>query len=189
MFISQGKQVLDEGWKVLWKGQKSEEEEKENIQKLPVVQQGQSINVNKVEMAKGQTKPPKPYTEGQLITLMKTAGKFVEDQDLDTNFGGVGTEATRAGIISTLKERSYILVRDNKVSVTDKGKMLVAAVSGTSLASVEMTAKWEMILEKIRKGGNNAPGLSETFVERAKAFADHLVKKQFKTGISGMWAI
>lgn len=177
VFISQGKQVLDEGWKVLWKGQKSEDEEKENIQKLPVVQQGQSINVYKVEMAKGQTKPPKPYTEGQLITLMKTAGKFVEDQDLDTNFGGVGTEATRAGIISTLKERSYILVRDNKVSVTDKGKMLVAAVSGTSLASVEMTAKWEMILEKIRKGGNNAPGLSETFVERAKAFADHLVKK------------
>lgn len=179
MFISQGKQILDEGWKVLWKGRKSEEEdeEKENVQKLPVVQEGQDTNVQKVDMAKGQTKPPKPYTEGQLITLMKTAGKFVEDKELDTNFGGVGTEATRSGIIGTLKDRSYILVRDNKVSVTDKGKMLVSAVKGTALASVEMTAKWEMFLEKIRKGGSQAPGLSESFVEKAKAFAGHLVQK------------
>lgn len=178
VFVSQGKQVLDDGWKVLWKGQKSEDDDKEkDIQKLPVVQKGQQIGIENIELGKGQTKPPKVYTEGQLITLMKTAGKYVEDEDLDTNFGGVGTEATRAGIIKTLKDRSYILVRDNKVSVTEKGKMLVKAVSGTALSSVEMTAKWEMFLEKIRKGGNQAPGLSQAFIEKAKAFASSLVEK------------
>jgi len=178
VFVSQGKQVLDDGWKVLWKGQKSEEEDKEKeIQKLPVVQEGQQIGIENIEFGKGQTKPPKTYTEGQLITLMKTAGKYVEDEELDSNFGGVGTEATRSGIIKTLKDRSYILVRDNKVSVTDKGKMLVKAVNGTALASVEMTAKWEMFLEKIRKGGNQAPGLSQAFVEKAKGFASSLVQK------------
>ncbi len=60
-----------------------------------------------------QTKPPSLYTEGQLIPLMKTAGKFVEgeeEQAILNEVTGIGTGATRANIIETLKNRDYIVV-------------------------------------------------------------------------------
>ncbi|MDP1459678.1 DNA topoisomerase 3 [Bacillus wiedmannii] len=177
-FIAQGRQVLDEGWQVVWKNPNSKEkEEDQKVQKLPIVQKGQSIDVEKVSFQKGKTKPPTVYTEGQLITLMKTAGKFVEDPEVDTDFNGVGTEATRAGIIKTLKDREYILIRDNKVSVTEKGKMLIEAVRGTHLASVEMTAKWEMLLSKIRNSKGKSAAMSHAFVEKVKEMTTFLVEK------------
>ena len=68
-------------------------------------------------MKEGKTQPPKRYTEGQLITLMKTAGKYLENEELEKvlkKTEGLGTEATRAGIITMLKDRKYIDVKKTK---------------------------------------------------------------------------
>ena len=58
--------------------------------------------------------PPKPYTEGQLIAMMKTCGKLVEDKEeteILKEVEGLGTEATRSGIIETIKRHGYIQLR------------------------------------------------------------------------------
>ncbi len=70
-------------------------------------------HVHSTTIREGKTQPPKRYTEGQLISLMKTAGKTIEDSKLEKilkDTEGLGTEATRAGIITMLKTRNYINV-------------------------------------------------------------------------------
>lgn len=77
-FISKGKQQIQEGWrKVIFQDDKDEE----TI--LPIVQEGEQGKVEKVKVKEGKTQPPKRYTEGQLITLMKTAGKYLENEELE----------------------------------------------------------------------------------------------------------
>src|SRR5690625_1866804 len=128
------------GLKSLFKNQQ-QAKKKEIV--LPAMEKDQACQVN-VEIAKGQTKAPKYYTEGQLINVMKYAGKEVEDEALQHTLKeseGIGTEATRASIIETLKDQLYIEIRKNQVTVLDKGKILCQAVEGTLLASPEMTAK------------------------------------------------
>ena len=59
-----------------------------------------------IGIKEGKTMPPKPYTEGQLIAMMKTCGKLVEDKEeteILKEVEGLGTEATRSGIIETIK--------------------------------------------------------------------------------------
>ena len=108
-----------------------------------------------IGIKEGKTLPPKPYTEGQLIAMMKTCGKLVEDKgetDILKEIEGLGTEATRSGIIETIKKHGYITVSKNIVSITPKGRVLCQAIEGNLLASPSMTAKWETYLRKIGNG-------------------------------------
>ncbi len=75
---------------------------------------------------------------------MKTAGKFTSDAELQSilkKTEGLGTEATRAGIITVLKDRKYIEVTKNLVYATKKGILLIDSIGKSILASPEMTAK------------------------------------------------
>ncbi|GER68074.1 DNA topoisomerase [Weizmannia acidilactici] len=168
-FISKGTQMEKEGWrKVIF----ANEKEKDRI--LPEVKQGDKGIVKDVKIKEGKTQPPKRYTEGQLITLMKTAGKFIEDEALEkvmADVEGLGTEATRAGVITLLKERKYIEVKKNQVYATDKAKVLIRAVGGKILASPEMTAKWEQRLREIGKGQASPAG----FMEQSKKLSAKIV--------------
>ncbi|MFP3367167.1 DNA topoisomerase, partial [Pseudoalteromonas sp. SIMBA_148] len=77
--------------------------EKEDEPLLPPVRELEMGTVKKVDTKEGKTQPPKRYTEGQLITLMKTAGKHIDNDELEKvlkQTEGLGTEATRAGIIT-----------------------------------------------------------------------------------------
>ena len=69
-----------------------------------------------LQVLEKETKPPQPYTEGTLITAMKTAGKTVDSEEAQSilkEVEGIGTEATRANIIETLKQKEYIKVEKN----------------------------------------------------------------------------
>jgi DNA topoisomerase-3 len=168
-FISKGKQQIQEGWrKVIFQ----DDQEKETI--LPIVEQGEQGIVSSVKVKEGKTQAPKRYTEGQLITLMKTAGKHLEDSELEKvlmKTEGLGTEATRAGIITMLKDRKYIDVKKNQVFATDKGKVLIRAIGDKILASPEMTAKWEQRLSEIGKG--EASPL--VFMEQIKKMSEKII--------------
>ncbi len=110
-FHSTGKQVVQLGWKEVYieisNQKKRQKEQKEEEQTLPPLSEGQSVAAFPA-LREGITKPPQPYTEGQLITLMRRAGRHIEDEELVDPGVGLGTEATRAGMIQTLKERDYI---------------------------------------------------------------------------------
>ncbi|WP_121612082.1 DNA topoisomerase III [Mesobacillus foraminis] len=168
-FISKGKVQLDEGWrKVL------PQKEKEKEQVLPQILEGETGVVSKVDVKESKTQPPKRYTEGQLITLMKTAGKHIEDKELEKvlmKTEGLGTEATRAGIITMLKDRAYIEITKNLVHATAKAKILIQAIGEQILASPEMTAKWEQRLKEIGQG-SASPG---QFMELTGKMVAHLV--------------
>ncbi|MFJ7753975.1 DNA topoisomerase III [Peribacillus muralis] len=159
-FISKGKQQIQEGWrKVIFQNDKEDDDVL-----LPSVSKGDSGKVAKLKVREGKTQPPKRYTEGQLITLMKTAGKHLDNEELEKvlmKTEGLGTEATRAGIITMLKDRKYIDVKKNQVFATDKGKVLITAVGEKILASPEMTAKWEQRLREIGEGRASAGAFME----------------------------
>jgi DNA topoisomerase III len=173
-FKTVGKKVVKIGWKAVF--QHEQEQGDEGNQPLPPLREGQVVKPE-VALKEGMTQPPKPYTEGQLITLMKTAGKHIEDEELSLMKGlGLGTEATRSGIIQTLKDRKYIKVQKNVVSTTEKGKALVAAVADTILGKADLTAKWEQYLHAIGRGEKAAA----PFIEKSKELAKHLVADAIK---------
>jgi len=168
-FISKGKVQLEEGWKKVLPQKETDKE-----QELPPILQGETGSVMKTEVKESRTQPPKRLTEGQLITLMKTAGKHLDDKELEKvlmKAEGLGTEATRAGIITMLKDRAYIDVRKNLVYATAKAKILITAIGGQVLASPEMTAKWEKRLHEIGEGEASP----KQFIEQTSKMIRHLI--------------
>ncbi len=174
-FISKGKEEIQSGWRKVIYGNKKEKEKDEDEQDLPSLADGEKGIVQDVNVKNGKTQPPKRYTEGQLITVMKTAGKHLEDGELTKVLNkteGLGTEATRAGIIGVLKDRKYIDVKKNQVFATNKGKLLIQSIGPSILASPEMTAKWEQRLNEIGEGKASP----EEFMEQAKRLSVKLIE-------------
>lgn len=170
-FKTTGKTEKYKGWKELF----PIKEEKTKEPSLPSLKEREEV-IAHVGIKEGKTSPPKPYTEGQLINMMKTAGKYIEDDDdveILKEIEGIGTEATRSGIIERIKEQKYIEVKKNVVYVTQKGKILCEAIEGTLLSSPSMTAKWEVYLKKIGEG----KGTQTHFLENIKKFINHIIKE------------
>ena len=178
-FHASGKVPKKEGWKDLFSFRKSltkkDEESVEQEPKLPPLQEGENANV-KPSLHEGKTKPPRLYTESQLINVMKTCGKAVEDDELTeilNEIEGIGTEATRDETIKKIKKGRYIEIKSKKVHITPKGWVLCAAVKGSLLGSPDMTAKWEQYLAKIGEG----TGSQDTFLANIRKFIRHEIKE------------
>lgn len=171
LFKTVGKVELDRGFQELWPEPK---EQKKEAPPLPLVEKGEDVDAM-VQIHQGTTQPPKPFTEGQLVQMMKTCGKLIEDDaesDILKEVEGIGTEATRASIIETIKRHGYIDVQKNIVSITEKGKVLCQAIAGSLLASPIMTAKWESYLRKISAG----TGTQQAFLQNIEKFLRHLIE-------------
>ncbi len=166
-FHSKGIKVLDKGWKVLF-----DTPEKNTI--LPTLWEALVVD-GVVSLVEKQTTPPKPFTEGTLITAMKTADKTVQNDEskaLLKDVKGIGTEATRSSIIETLKTKEYIEIKKNNISITNKGILLCKAIEKQELlTSAEMTANWESYLSKI---GENK-GSQDYFINMTKEFINKLI--------------
>lgn len=169
-FYSKGKIDVNLGWQSLFKQEKTADT-KEEQETLPDIKENDIVQAQP-ELYEGVTNPPNLYTEGQLINLMKTCGKHVEekeDADILKNVEGIGTEATRADVIEKLQKHEYITVKKNKVEITKKGILLCNAVTGTLLASAEMTAKWEKALKNISDGKMDF----KTFIANIEKYLKH----------------
>ncbi|MHC8514791.1 type IA DNA topoisomerase [Sporosarcina sp. ITBMC105] len=170
-FFTTGKTERDLGWKALFQRSKDEKDEPS----LPPLCNQESVQ-SAIDIKEGKTMPPKPYTEGQLIAMMKTCGKLVDDKDetdILKEIEGLGTEATRSGIIETIKKHGYITVAKNIVSITAKGRVLCQAIEGNLLSSPSMTAKWEAYLRKI----GNGEGTGQHFLENIEKFLVKLLEE------------
>ncbi len=168
-FVSKGKVQIEEGWRKV-----IQSKENDNEPALPLLEKNEAGITKKAEVKESQTQPPKRYTEGQLITLMKSAGKHIEDKELEKVLAkteGLGTEATRAGIITMLKDRKYIEVNKNLVFATAKAKILIDSIGPQILSSPEMTAKWEQRLKEISEGTASP----KHFIEATNNMIDHLI--------------
>ncbi|MCP8968872.1 DNA topoisomerase III [Ectobacillus ponti] len=182
VFLSKGKQQIREGWRKVLFQETAQDEDDEAL--LPPLEKGEEGITLDVRVKEGKTQPPKRYTEGQLITVMKTAGKVLEDEALEKVLNkteGLGTEATRAGIITMLKDRKYMEVRNNQVYATEKGILLIDAIGEHILASPEMTARWEQRLAEIGQGKADP----DAFMEQAKKLASRIVESAQQA--AGSW--
>ncbi|MCM3227572.1 type IA DNA topoisomerase [Terribacillus saccharophilus] len=169
VFKNTGKVEVLKGWKELYPD--ANEQSKEV---LPSVETNDPITLN-VAIKEGKTSKPKRYTEGELVNAMKTCGKELETDEKAVlkETEGIGTEATRADIIETLKKKKYIEVKKNLVYVTPKGEVLSKAVEGSLLASPSMTAKWETFLQKIGKGERQ----QEAFLNNIRTFINKMISE------------
>ncbi|WP_305752652.1 DNA topoisomerase [Mammaliicoccus sciuri] len=155
MFYTKGTTEKSKGWKALInrKPQKEKQEDDEH-QQLPILEIDERVDA-KTNIKESTTKPPTLLTEKQLLMLMKTCGKTVDDEESKSilkDIQGIGTSATRAETIETLKRKEYIELKKNKIHITPKGEMLCTAVKGSLLSSPEMTAEWEKKLKLVGKG-------------------------------------
>lgn len=149
-FISRGKVELNPGWRVLFGNQESNDDD--SNQALPDgLQQGFAVQVIDHELTAKQTKPPARFTSGTLVAAMKNVGREVDDAALRRQLhdsSGIGTEATRAGIIDTLMDRGYIKKSGKYLVSTALGGELIDAVPDT-LKEPEITAMWEKLLNDV----------------------------------------
>lgn len=143
------------------KGAKDNDEESYDEKFFEVlynISKGDLLPVGGFTIKEGETTPPKRYTSGSLILAMENAGQLIEDEDLRAQIkgSGIGTSATRAEIIKKLTNIKYIQLnkKTQVVKPTQLGEMIYGVVHGSikSLLNPELTANWEMGLEKVAEG-------------------------------------
>jgi DNA topoisomerase-3 len=186
-FATRGSVVKEEGWskvdplrraaaKGKPKPQEDEEEEEEGGEgsSLPPVTQGMPAKVCSTDVSQGMTQPPKRYTEPDLENLMKTAGRFVSDEELQDILSecGIGTGATRADIIKTLLDRKYLERKKKILLPTPKAFELLDDIPDPRLKSPVLTAEWEQRLLKIEKASGDT---REAFMADIVRFVTDLV--------------
>jgi DNA topoisomerase-3 len=181
LFQTTGKIDQVTGWRVLFGKADANDEESgdDEVQTLPALSQGQTVPLARTEIAAKQTKPPSRYTEGTLIDAMQTIGKNITDPRLKAILkenSGIGTEATRAGIIANLIERGFITKKGKQVISSDVGRQLIDALPD-SVKSPALTALWEQSLEEIAEGKRELAGFEADVVKFITAIIDQ-IKKQ-----------
>ncbi|HEN7248817.1 TPA: DNA topoisomerase 3 [Streptococcus agalactiae] len=150
-FTSAGKVVKDDGFTKYLKDYKSKKNE--DIE-LPDVKVGDVFEVENKEIKEKFTQPQKHFTEDTLLKAMEVAGNDALEKGAEVERKGLGTPATRAGIIENLIFKGFVERDKKNLIATHKGISLVTIVAD-SFKSAETTAKWEMELSDIAKGKEN----------------------------------
>ena len=151
-----GKQIVEPGWKRALPEALAPAQGKQAPapQPLPALKERGEYAVGNVALKDLWTQPPKPFTEGDLIKAMKNVARLVLDPVLkqklkDTT--GIGTEATRAGIIQGLLDRGYLTKNGKALGATPAAFSLIDAVP-RAIADPGTTAIWEQALDMVQSG-------------------------------------
>ncbi|HEO5621619.1 TPA: DNA topoisomerase 3 [Streptococcus agalactiae] len=147
-FTSSGRIIKDEGFSKHLKEYKSKKSEDAV---LPDVSIGDVLSIENKEIKEKFTQPPKHFTDDTLLKSMEIAGNEALEKGVEVERKGLGTPATRAGIIENLIYKGFVERDKKNLIATHKGISLVTIVSDT-FKSAETTAKWEMELADIAKG-------------------------------------
>ncbi|MBX2875323.1 MAG: DNA topoisomerase 3 [Saprospiraceae bacterium] len=187
-FKAKGKEILEEGWRVLYpkpasskkpKGSASDaakdsEEKEEEVKILPSFQVGET-GPHDPALVEKKTQAPKNYTEATLLRAMETAGKKVDDEELRElmKANGIGRPSTRANIIETLFKRQYIRRQKKSILATETGIQLIGVIKNDLLKSASLTGQWEKQLREIEGGSFPAP----QFIDNMRTMVAALVKE------------
>ncbi|ULG70436.1 DNA topoisomerase III [Marinobacterium sediminicola] len=158
-FLAKARQITDPGWKALMGKEAQEEDEGQ----LPPLKVGESLQCERGELLEKMTQPPKAFTDASLLSAMTGIARFVQDNELRKvlrETDGLGTEATRAGIIELLFRRGFLQRQGKQIHATDAGKALIAALP-EQLSRPDMTAHWESQLDAISRKAFNYQGFMQ----------------------------
>lgn len=147
-FTSSGKVIKNEGFTKYLKEYKTKKNEEIEF---PHVSVGDILSIENKEIKEKFTQPPKHFTEDTLLKSMEIAGNDALEKGVEVERKGLGTPATRAGIIENLIFKGFVERDKKNLIATHKGIRLVTIVSDT-FKSAKTTAKWEMELSDIAQG-------------------------------------
>ena len=155
-WTASGRQNIETGWKTL-SGRSDEEEDPEEASPLPDCKVGDAVSGLDGKVVEKQTRPPARFTDGTLIEAMSSIHKIVSDPDAKKRLketSGIGTEATRAGILEKLVAQDYIVRKGKQILSTEKGRSLVGFLEATlpDLTDPATTARWEDALSDVAAG-------------------------------------
>lgn len=150
---ARGRLILEPGWTGVAAEEDEDAKKKEPEQSLPPVSSDTPVTCTDVDALKKKTTPPSKFSEGSLIEAMANIHRFVSDASAKATLKeneGLGTEATRASIIETLKGRKYIEPSGKSLVSTPLGQSLIDMTPDV-LKDPVMTAQWEQRLEQIAR--------------------------------------
>ena len=151
-FTGKGKKTLVVGWKNVLPPQKKEAAD------LPLVNKGDTAMCKSAELTDKKTKPLSRFTEGTLINAMAGIARYVENPKVKSvlrESAGIGTEATRASIIETLKQRNYVQLKGKIILSTEHGRHFIDSVPGR-IKDPAVTAWWEQQMSEIAEENADA---------------------------------
>jgi len=170
IFTAKGKTVMQNGWKAVEQAFIGSlgKQKKDGDKSLPDIDEGYRFNA-KAAVREGFSQPPKHFTEDTLLSAMENAG--AEDMPDDAERKGLGTPATRAGIIENLVKSGFLERKDKVLLPTVMGVNLIKILP-ESVKSPMLTAEWENHLKRIEKGEMSA----RDFMTAISKFVEGLVK-------------
>lgn len=146
-FIAKGRQLVEKGWKALMG--KATEKDDQGVDTVPPLKKAETLLCREGEIKEKKTEPPKHFTEATLLQAMTGISRFVEDKELKKilrETDGLGTEATRAGILDTLFKRQLLTRKGKTILSSAAGRGLIYALPNESTYP-DMTAHWEHQLQ------------------------------------------
>ena len=148
------------------------------VETFPEWNVGDHAPFDSLELQKKKKSKPKYFTEATLLAAMKTAGKQIENEELAEAMKerGLGTPATQAGIIETLKKRGFIEAQKNYLVSTQRGREVIALMD-EKVKSPEMTGEWEFKLSQVEKGKLTPIEFRDGIVNYVKELFEHLHQK------------
>jgi DNA topoisomerase-3 len=190
LFAAVAKELIEDGWRCIFiKRSQSHNQDNNNEteQLLPRLNLGQVLKSLQAEVLEKHTSPPKAYTDASLLAAMTGISAHVSDPQLrkilrDTD--GLGTEATRAGIIELLFSRGFLSRTGKTITSTSSGRGLIEALPDVATYP-DMTARWESELSAISEGRSQYKKLMSPLQEQLKELVVQSLEVLPK-GLSGL---
>lgn len=165
----------------------------EFIARLAKIKKGDKLSVQGIDIKEGETSPPKRYNSGSLILTMENAGQFIEDETLREQIkgAGIGTSATRDGIITKLEKNKYISLNKKTQIVTPTflGEIIYDIVyySINGLLRADLTASWEKGLEGVAEGQISKQEYTDKMTTFVTKYTNLVKQIQNQNGITGVF--
>lgn len=190
LFVAVAKEIIREGWRDIFVKRSKIDTQDNNSevgQLLPRLNLGQSLKSLQAEVLEKHTSPPKAFTDASLLAAMTGISAHVSDPQLRKilrETDGLGTEATRAGIIELLFYRRFLSRAGKTITSTPSGRGLIEALPDVATYP-DMTARWESELSAISEGKSQYKKLMSPLEEQLK---DLVVQSRevLPTGLSGL---
>lgn len=183
LFVTNSRTLNEPGWKEIYDVSASKKDEELSESPIQQLVKKEKCDVTKFDLEEKETKPPSRFTDGSLIITMEKAGKYIENEELREQIKtcGIGTSATRAGIIKKLSDIGHIKIHNKTQIVTPepKGEAVVELVRHTSkeLLNPILTASWEKGLFMIE----NKEITEEVFEEKLTKYITKTIEKVKRT--------
>ena len=201
-FFATFKVLAEEGYLKLYKkAESSPENETEKevafdmqfLEVLKTLKKGSVLPIKDFTIKEGETSPPKRYTSGSMILAMENAGQLIEDEELRAQIkgSGIGTSATRAGILTKLDTNGYLKINKKTQVITPTllGEIIfdVVSISIQSLLNPELTASWEKGLTYVAEGTITEQEYMVKLEDFIKKRTANVLNARYPQGLNGLF--